>query len=103
MKRNKERFAVKMAQKYMRGYLAQKRCLKLLLELRSTQLHDYWSKIDKIARGHFQRRVRRAWLKYKENKKKKQEMKLEKAKTFRRRGTVAIPALKKQMTTNFSP
>lgn len=38
-------------------------------------MYDYFSRIDKITRGHFQRRVRRAWLAYKQRKEEKRKAK----------------------------
>ena len=42
-------------------------------------LYDDWHRIDLIMRGHFQRRVRKAWLKYKERKAEKKRKKAEAA------------------------
>jgi hypothetical protein len=49
----------------MKGYLARKRVEKMLLVKRTDALSEYWSRINKIMLGNFQRRVRRAYLNYK--------------------------------------
>jgi hypothetical protein len=43
-------------------------------------MNEHFWRVDKIARGHFQRMIRRAWLKYKWNKAEKKRKKAEKAK-----------------------
>jgi hypothetical protein len=47
--------------------------------LRVDKVYDEWHRIDVIARGHFQRRVRKAWLAHKERKAEKARLKAEAA------------------------
>eukprot|EP00356_Strombidium_inclinatum_P009392 CAMPEP_0170501056 /NCGR_PEP_ID=MMETSP0208-20121228/36993_1 /TAXON_ID=197538 /ORGANISM="Strombidium inclinatum, Strain S3" /LENGTH=176 /DNA_ID=CAMNT_0010779383 /DNA_START=2362 /DNA_END=2892 /DNA_ORIENTATION=+ len=68
--------------------------MKRILEMRSSSLHDYWSRIDKVSRGHFQRRVRRVWLVYKKNKEEKEaerKRKEEMLKKKRKRHASVLP------------
>ena len=46
-----------------------------IMNLRAEAMAEPWKRIDIIAKGHFQRRVRRAWLDYKERKAEKKRKK----------------------------
>ena len=48
-----------------------------IMNYRAELMADPWKRIDIIARGHFQRRVRRAWLDYKWRKAEKKRKKAE--------------------------
>ena len=64
--------------------------------LRVDKVYDEFHRIDVITRGHFQRRVRKAWLAHKERKAEKARLKAEAAAAKKpryggRRGTKAAP------------
>jgi len=47
-----------------------------LMNMRADLMHEPWRIIDIIARGHFQRQVRRVWLAYKARKAEKKRKRL---------------------------
>ena len=63
---------VVMIQRYVRGYRDRNKVVYELLEIRATKLHRHFSRIDKLAKSQFQRRVRRAWFSYKKRKAEKE-------------------------------
>ena len=91
-------------QKFMKGYRDSKRGLLMLLDARADRLYDEFHRIDIIMKGNLQRRVRRAWFKYKERKEEKARKKKEAAAKKRpygmsktmRKAPVAAPVKKPQ-------
>jgi hypothetical protein len=64
----------------MHGYQARRKTMYLTLDQKTEIMNEHFWRIDKISRGHFQRMIRKAWLKYKWNKAEKKRIKAEKAK-----------------------
>ena len=84
-----------MLTRHLRGYLGRKRVLRMLMVKRTTELADYWGRINKIVLGHFQRRVRKVYFAYKVRKAEKERLRKEKLanqkgkKGFRKTTTMA--------------
>ena len=62
-----------LIQKFLRGYQARRKYMYKILEIRSERMYGYFSVIDKVTRGHFQRRIRRVWRAYKDRKEQKRQ------------------------------
>jgi hypothetical protein len=63
----KNKFAMKtkaanLIQKVMHGYQARRKTMYLILDQKTDIMNEHFWRIEKISRGHFQRRIRRAWL-----------------------------------------
>ena len=80
-------------QKFLRGYQARRKQIYRILNYRSDRMYGYFNVINKVSRGHFQRRVKRNWTRFRV-KKEKQRLKKEadkaasKGRRGGRRGTV---------------
>ena len=68
IQREKEAVATVFIQKFLRGYQARRLTLKAKAEIKINALYDEWHRIDIIMKSNLQRRIRRAWLAYKERK-----------------------------------
>lgn len=97
----REEKATKFIQQRLRGYQARRKLLLVKANFQAEQIADHYRRIDRIMKGRFQRRVRKAWFAYKEKKAEKARKKAEadaqkKAKRPTRRGgpTPAAPANK---------
>ena len=64
----------------MRGYQARRIVDYWIMDAKADKLYDYWRRIDIVCKSHFQRRIRRAWLAYKERKEEKRRKELAKKK-----------------------
>lgn len=84
-----------LIQRTLRGYQVRRKVEYEVLNARADELWKYWEKIDVVAKGHFQRRVRRAWLAHKarqEEKRRKAEEAKKKQQGRYRRTTGRAPA-----------
>jgi hypothetical protein len=87
----KQRAAMKestaLLSRFCKGYLARKRGMKAMMHHKAQLLYDEWHRIDVIVKGHFQRRLRKVWMKYitkkKEKARKKKEAAAKKKKGFK--------------------
>jgi hypothetical protein len=65
IKRQRIGEVTRLIQKFMIGYAARRKVLKLIADKKIQNLYDEFHRIDIIMKANFQRRVRRAWLSYK--------------------------------------
>lgn len=72
--------------RYCKGYLARRRGLKMMADHKIKLLYEEYHRIDVIVKGHFQRRVRKVWLAYKEKKAAKARKKKEAAAAKKKKG-----------------
>jgi len=65
IKRERIGEVTRLIQKFMLGYSARRKVLKLIADKKIQSLYDEFHRIDIIMKSNLQRRIRRAWFKYK--------------------------------------